>query len=160
MLLIRKCLARVARARPEGAESCGYGYMMGQRVRPLLRLGRANDAAKAMHESERVFNRIADDNDAYLADLAQWRGELALSRGDFVGAERALRDALRRTVSRLPAGHPKLAGAECLLGVSLSRQRRYAESREKLAGACEAYSRWGLADSMTNTWARMARSRN
>jgi tetratricopeptide (TPR) repeat protein len=149
-----------ARARPEGAESRGYGYMTGQRVRPLLRLGRANDAVAAMHESERVFRRIADDNDAYLADVAQWRGELALSQGEFVVAERALRDALRRTVSRLPAGHPKLAGVKCLLGVSLFRQRRYAEAREKMEESCEAYSRWGLADSMTLGWARVVRSPN
>ncbi len=147
-----------ARARPDGAASRGYGYMLGQRVRPLLRLGRADEAAAAMNESERVFRRINDDNDAYLADLAQWRGELAVSQGEYVAAERAFRDALRRTVGRLPARHPKLAAVECMLGVSLFRQRRYAEARASMAGSCATYARWGLADSTTMAWARMSTS--
>ena len=148
-----------ARRRPEGATSRHYGYMVGQRVRPLLRLGREREAMAALDESERVLRRLAsDDIKPYLADVALWRGELAFSQGKHVIAEQALRDALRRTAVRLPPGHPKRAGIACLLGVTILRQGRRVEARDSVTRSCAVYARWGLADSMTIAWTRMSTS--
>jgi eukaryotic-like serine/threonine-protein kinase len=157
LTILDSAIAR-ARARPDGTASRGYGYMVGQRVRPLLRLGRAAEAVAAMEQSERIVRRVATDDDAYLADVAQWRGELSLSQGDYSGAEHAFRDALRRTTTRLPQQHPKRAGIICMLGVSQNRQRADSPVSDSVRASCATYSRWGLADSMMLAWSRMSTS--
>jgi serine/threonine-protein kinase len=149
----------VARARGrDGPRATGYGYMTGQRVMPLLRLGRVAEAAAAARESERVLRAALPDGHVYLADLARWHGEVALARGDAIGAEPHFRDALRRVAVQLPPRHPKASGASCLLGVALVRQGRSDEGRPGVDQACRRYARWGLADSLTLRWSRQARA--
>ena len=155
LTILDSAVAR-ARARPDGPQSRGYGYMTGQRVRPLLRLGRPAEADAALGESERVLRAAVADDDAALGDLARWQGEAALARGDAAGAEPYLRDALRRAVVRLPAGHPTVTGARCLLGAALVRQGRLDDGRPFVAPACAAFARYGLADSLPRAWARQA----
>jgi tetratricopeptide (TPR) repeat protein/predicted Ser/Thr protein kinase len=147
----------IARSRERnGGTTQGYGYMTGQRVMPLLRLGRLAEAAEAARESERVLRATVPEGHGYLATLALWQGEVALARGDASDAEPHFREALRRFKVNLPERHPSVAGAACLLGAALVRQGRPGDGRHQLETACPVYQRWGLADSLAIGWGREA----
>jgi tetratricopeptide (TPR) repeat protein len=145
----------VARSRTRDRGAQGYGYMIGQRVMPLLRLGRQREAGEAVRESERILRAAVPDGHAYLATLALWQGEFALAQGG-TGAEAHFRESLERLKRHLPARHPSIAGAECLLGVALVRQGQGREGRRLLETACPVYERWGLADALAVAWGREA----
>lgn len=146
----------IVRARVRDSLAEGYGYMIGQRVIPLLRLGRPAEAAEAMRESARIVRAAVPAGHASLSTVALWQGQLALVRGDASDAEAHFRDALRRLKTNLPEQHPSVAGAACLLGVALVNQGQIAEGSRQLETACPVYRRWGLADSLALTWSRQA----
>ncbi len=147
-----------AEARRGGPRSRSYGQLTGQRVLPLLRLGRLREAGEAAGESERVLRAAVAPDDQVLAELARWHGIVALARGDAPGAEPHLRYALRRFAVQLPARHPKVTAAACLLGVALVRQGRADAGRPGVEQACRSYSRYGLADSLIIGWGERARA--
>ena len=151
--LLDSALAR-SRKRDQGS-SKGYGYMVGQRVMPLVRLGRLAEADTAVRESERLLRAAVPEGHGYLATLALWQGEVALVQGA-TGAEGYFRESLRRLKAHLPERHPGIAGAECLLGVALVRRGQSGEGLRLLERACPAYERWGLADSLAAAWGRQA----
>ena len=144
----------VTRARGPGRESQqSAGYMTGQRVSLLLRLGRLYEADSAATESWRVLEATTTSDDIARADANLWRGMVA-----FVRERKDAADFFESAVTRLEreydANHPALGRARCALGAALVRERRSTTSASP--SACEAHARWGLADPLIVEWGRTA----
>jgi tetratricopeptide (TPR) repeat protein len=128
LTILDSAVAR-ARGRAGGADSKGYGGMVGQRVIALIRLGRLAEAEAAVRESDRALRAAVPQGHHYFADLARWKGLVAFAGADAAAAEPHFRESLRLMARRLPPRHPTVAGVDCMLGVALVRQGRVDEGR-------------------------------
>lgn len=137
-----------------GATASSIAYIDGQRVLPLLRLGRLAEAHRTLRAVDGRLNEGLPTGHYALADLPFWEGMEREAAGDRAAAERALRVAIERRRAVYPATHPKVAEAECALAVVLAGATRPPTEASVLSGqlapatrdACRRYAEWGLAE--------------
>jgi eukaryotic-like serine/threonine-protein kinase len=129
------------------------GYMIGQRGRLLVRLGRLGEAQDALHQSRTITEEVLAASNTQHADIAQWLGELALARQDFASASREFDRALRRRSLNLPAAHPLVLESRC--SHTVAHQGATGTVADSLGRqSCGQYARTGMPSSIVLTLAR------
>ena len=109
-------------------------------------VGQPAEALAAVQEALRTVEEHAPEQGHYIADLQVWLGRLRIEASVPSAAEPALRAALAYRESSLPADHPKVAEARCVLGIALAAQGRRAEAEPLLRSGLPVFAEWGLAN--------------
>jgi tetratricopeptide (TPR) repeat protein len=132
------------------------GYINGQRVPALLRMGRLAEAEAALAAAEASFNGEGLQARPRRLDVAGWAGAVALAQGDAPQAAAHFAIALNGYRALYSPTHHKVSGSECGLGIALATEHRFEEAAPLLENGCPIYERWGLADPLLVEWGRRA----
>ena len=164
------------------ADRIGMGNGLVNRAKLLWRLGRYRDAEQVLAEAEELSAKAGSDS-RLAAFIAEYRAEMALSRGLFGDAAR-----LGRLAAAMPAASKQLqADANCVAGLALARAGSAREGKgicvdqssdnrvaiaeillhsseapaalEQIQPALDEFDRTGRIESSWRAWALAARAR-
>jgi tetratricopeptide (TPR) repeat protein len=164
------------------ADRVGMGNGLVNRAKLLWRLGRYRDAEQRLAQAEELSAKPGSDG-RLVAFIAEYRAEMALSRGLFGDAAR-----LGRLAAGMPAASKQLqADANCVAGLALARAGSAREGKglcvdqssdnrvaiaeillrnseapaalEQIQPALDEFDRTGRIESSWRAWALAARSR-
>ena len=141
-----------------GAQGRGWqaGYINGQRVPALLRLGRLTEATAALRTARASFRGTGPPVRPRRLDVEGWAGAIALAQGEAQKAAAHFAIALSGYRGLYAPTHPKVSGSECGLGIALAVQRHVEKAAPLLRHGCPIYERWGLAEPLLVEWGRSA----
>jgi serine/threonine-protein kinase len=116
-------------------------YKSGQRTIILLQLGRNEEALRNAVHADSTLRAL----DHKGSEPGVWLAAALLENGNAGRAAELFRAAVAAARQKAPAGQPKIAQAECGLGIALAELDQRAEARTLLATPCDAYRRNGTA---------------
>jgi serine/threonine-protein kinase len=132
------------------------GYYTDALARNYLQIGQLDRAEEATQATLRIYSRTLAPDHLYLASSQELLGEIYIRKGDNLGAEATLREAIAIDEKAGPANRWRVHRAESTLGVALSLMGRFQEAETLLL---RSYRGLRTERGESDEWTQLARKR-